>query len=392
MFAERMYAFIDECGNTSLELDKRGTSSHFILAVIVVPECKKLQLEQEIETFRKRYFQTGEIKSKNISAVENHKRRKKLLEELHAIEFSYYGFIVDKSLIWKTSGLSEKKSFIKYLHDKLYHDLSMAFPKLSICADEHGSSEFMKEFSSYIEKKYPQDIISMIEGNDFEFQFVDSTKNVLVQLADLLAGTLSFGYEQSKKNSEYNAFYELIKDKEIGRKEWPISYEQLEYELDERNVSEYDEIIAKTSIRLANDYLNRNCADKDIEIKERIVTIEYLLQQLDISYGERYISSSELISNLREKSGIVRSNRYFKTKIIAKLRDSGLIISSSSKGYKIPLNKNDMYRFVNRTNTTIIPMFGRLSKARNRIKLATEGEFDILDKDEYNKLREFLDK
>lgn len=387
-----MYAFIDECGNTSLELDKSGTTSHFILAVVVVPESKKLLLEERVEDFRKRFFQTGEIKSKNINKDDNHKRRKKLLKELQAVEFSYYGFIVDKSIIWKTSGLRIKKSFIKYLHDKLYHDLSLAFPTLSIYADEHGSSDFMSEFSTYIEDKHPRNMISMIEGDDFEFQFVDSKENVLIQLADLLAGTLSFGYEENKKTTEYKDFYDLIKDKEIGSKEWPTKYERLEYELDENNVSEYDEIIAKTSIRSANDYLTRYRADNDIDKREKVVTIEYLLRQLDINYGERYISSGELITNLKVKLGIVRSNRYFKTKIIAKLRDNGLLISSSSKGYKIPLNKSDMYRFVNRTNTIIVPMFERLAKARERIKLATEGQFDILDKDEYDKLKDFLDK
>ncbi len=386
-----MYAFIDECGNTSLELSKHGTTSHFILAVVIVPESKRQMLEQNIEAFRKKHFQTGEIKSKNIKTDDNHKRRKKLLAELRDIGFSFYTFIIDKSMIWETSGLRYKKSFLKYLHDKLYYELSMAYSKLSIYADEHGSSDFMRGFKAYIEKKHPYTLLSMIEGGDFYFQFIKSEDSVLVQLADLLAGTISFGYEKGKITSEYMTFYGYLKSKEIGKKEWPTRYERLEYEM-VNNVSECDQIIAQTSIRLANDYLNRNRNDTDIETREKVITIEYLLRQLDINHGERYTSSKDLIRNTYEKLSIVRSNRYFKTKIIANLRDSGVLISSSSKGYKIPLNKNDMYRFVNRTNTIILPMFERLSKARDKIKLATEGQFDILDQDEYKKLKDFLDK
>ena len=392
MSDERMYAFIDECGNTSLSLDKEATSSHFILAVIIVSESKKQMLEQNLEAFRKKHFQTGEIKSKNIKADKNHRRRKMLLEELKDIDFSYYTFIIDKSMIWETSGLRHKKSFLKYLNDKLYYELSLAYPKLSIIADEHGSSDFMREFSDYIENKYPNTLLSLAEGQDFNFVFVNSKDSVLVQLADLIAGTISFGYEKGKITTEYETFYEYIKSKEIGTKEWPTRYERLEYELDENNVSEYDEIIAKTSIRIANDYLARNRTDIDIETREKVVTIEYLLRQLDISYGERYTSSKELIRYINEKFSVGLSNRYFKTKIIAKLRDNGILLSSSTKGYKIPLNKNDMYEFVNRTNTVILPMFERLSKARDRIRLATEGKVDILDREEYNKLKDFLDK
>jgi len=387
-----MYAFIDECGNTSLAIDKDGTSSHYILAVIIVPESKKQTLEQELETFRETYFQTGEIKSKNIKTEGNHKRRKKLLKELADIDFTFYSFVVDKSWIWETSGLRNKKVFLKYLHDKIYYELSMAYPSLSIYADEHGTSEFMKEFCTYVDKKHPRTILSMIDGQNFEFQFINSKNSVIVQLADLIAGTLSFGYEKDKLISEYDLFYDLIKDKAIGSKEWPTKYERLEFELDENNVAEYDEIIAKTSIRIANDYLINNRAKDDIEVREKVVIIEYMLRQLDINYGERYISSGELIEHIKEKLEIVRSNRYFKTRIIAKLRDDGILISSSNQGYKIPLNKNDMYRFVSKTNTTIVPMFERLSKARERIKLATVGKVDILDVNEFSKLKAFLDK
>lgn len=392
MSSDKICAFIDESGNTSLNFDSAGTSSHYILAAVIVSENDKLKLEQEVENFRKKHFQTGEIKSSGIKAANNHKRRIKLLKELGEIEFTYYIFIINKKMIWETSGLRNKKSFLKYLTGKLYTELNISYPKLSIYADEHGSSDFMKEFRIYVDKNHPRTLFSDSEGLSFDFQFRNSKDCILIQLADLIVGTISFGYEENKNTPEYDIFFNNIREKEIGRKEWPIKYEKLECELDKNNVDEYDEIIAKTSIRIATDYLNKNRSNYDIESREKVITIEYLLRQLDINYGKLYTTSSVLIEYINERLDISRENRYFKSEIIAKLRDEGILLSSSNKGYKIPLSKNDIYKFVSRTNTVISPMLSRLDKARRRIKLATQGKFDILDKEEYAKLREFLDK
>lgn len=388
---EKIYAYIDESGNTNIDFNNVGASTHYILVAIIVTEKQISKLEKSVEEFRKKHFQTGEIKSSNIKANNDHRRRKRLLEELGKISFQYFAFVVDKSLIIQTSGLKYKKSFLKYLNDKLYYELNMAYPNLSIIADKHGSEEFMIEFSKYIIEKHSSTLIDLIEGTGFSFDFVDSRESVIVQLADLIAGTLSFGYEKSKFTNEFDDFYNYIKKKEIGKKEWPEKYEDLEHVLNSENVSEYDDIIAQTSIRVATEYILNCMQSTELEEKERLIVVEYLLRQLEFNNGEKYSSSYEMIQHLKNRLNFDRSHRYFRTKIIAKIRDSGVLIASSNKGYKIPLCKKDIYSFVSRTNSNIIPMFERLNKARQRIMLATRGEFDILGEKEYQRLKDFLD-
>ncbi len=82
---------------------------------------------------------------------------------------------------------------------------------------------------------------------------------------------------------------------------------------------------------------------------------------------------------------------YFKTKIIAKLRDAGILIASSSKGYKIPESEEELIKFVNHTNSMIQPMLARVKKARQRVLSATNGELDILDKEAFESLRKMID-
>lgn len=73
----------------------------------------------------------------------------------------------------------------------------------------------------------------------------------------------------------------------------------------------------------------------------------------------------------------------FRAKIIAKLRDSGVIISSSPDGYKIPSSEKELNDFINRGITIILPMLSRLKKCNDIIKLGTSGNVDLFQKTEY---------
>ena len=59
-------AFIDEFGDSGLDFDKSGTSRYFIVSAIIIEENKLEDIEIEVEKIRSKYFQTGEIKSKNL--------------------------------------------------------------------------------------------------------------------------------------------------------------------------------------------------------------------------------------------------------------------------------------------------------------------------------------
>ena len=58
----------------------------------------------------------------------------------------------------------------------------------------------------------------------------------------------------------------------------------------------------------------------------------------------------------------------FRNKIIAKLRDNEVIISSSSSGYKIPSTEKELYDFVNHGKSIIMPMLHRLKICNDVIR------------------------
>jgi hypothetical protein len=79
------------------------------------------------------------------------------------------------------------------------------------------------------------------------------------------------------------------------------------------------------------------------------------------------------------------------SKVIAMLRNKGVIISSSTKGYKLPANEGDLYAFLKHNNSIIKPMIDRIKICRDSIKAATLNKLDILNKPEFEYLKKVLD-
>jgi len=75
-----------------------------------------------------------------------------------------------------------------------------------------------------------------------------------------------------------------------------------------------------------------------------------------------------------------RVNRdYLYRRIVAPLRDAGVLIASSAHGYKIPTCVEDIYTYVNQTSGIVSPMLGRIEKCRTLILKQTDGGLDILN-------------
>ena len=82
----------------------------------------------------------------------NDKQRARIIGQFLPINFRIVLLIADKQKFAENSPLTEyKKSFIKYLHQRLYDTLYHVYPKLSIIEDEVGTTEFQSSFKKYVQ-------------------------------------------------------------------------------------------------------------------------------------------------------------------------------------------------------------------------------------------------
>ena len=380
-----IYAYIDEFGAFGFKFDKPNTQTHFIITAIIVKEADIENLSVSVEEIRKKFFQTGEMKSTTIG--KDHRRRNNLLQELMPLPFKIFALVVDKRSIYENSGLRYKEPFYKFLNNYVHQELEVNFPQLCIAMDELGQNEFITSFSKYVQSRKKQ----LTLFDDVRFSMRNSNGNILIQVADIISGSLAYNYDiEKKQNADGNDYERLLKNKILGLKFFPKNYET--YKIEETPISkDYDWKIANICFRRAKDFLEKNKADIDDVEKCQVVVLEYLLFRFMNNDKRLYIPTKELINELTNRGFDKMSYQTFRNKIIAKLRDNDVVISSSQAGYKVPTTESELYDFVNHGKSIIQPMLSRLRRCNDIIKLGTNGEVDLFQRAEYENLRRLLE-
>lgn len=384
---ERVYAFTDEYGAFGWDIDNPSVSTHFIITAIIVKESELETYVQKAEAFRKKHFQTGEIKSSKIG--KDHHRRLKVLSDLEDIPFSFFSVCIDKKKCLENMsmrGLQYKKSFYKFMNNIVHKELRRSFNKITIVADEIGSNEYMQSFCQYVSNR--QDMPDLF--GDAKFSFESSKSDVRIQVADLISGTLAYVYDRHKKSTGSPDYLNILKSKTIRIEMYPKTYDS--YVLENSAIAEdYDEDIAKLCFAQAVRFVEHNADDSDPEIKAQVIILQYLLFRFMNNDTRGYIYTQELKAQLNTTELRGLSDTAFRMRIIGKLRDKGVVIASSQKGYKIPSRQSELYDFINHDAKIVIPMLARLKKCRDLIKLGTANSLDLLAHPEYGQLQAYFD-
>ncbi|WP_157976801.1 DUF3800 domain-containing protein [Parahaliea mediterranea] len=378
-------AYMDETGNPDLDTSKGGASSHFLIAAVIVDEHQNTAFVEAAEALQKKHFQGSEIKSSNVRAKGGHSRRIKILRDVLELNFKFYALAIDKDRINKDSGLQFKKSFIKYLNGKVYGSLFQHYADINVIADETGSPEFSQSLKTYVEKNHIPDLF--VESR---FELVPSKNYVGVQIADFIAGSLAQMYEGKANAALKEICLEMISTHSVGVDEWPIRFSR-RFNSD-TTTEGMDRAIKDYAFNQAQIYLERNRNNHDDEVKWQICVLEFLLFQSHWNDALDYVPTHALKSHLRESGYEGISDHILRSSIIAKLRDSDVLIASSNKGYKIPVQFSDMYDFAVRVDSQVVPQLQRLRKARKNLLMATSNELDILKGPNFVNLVAFLDR
>jgi hypothetical protein len=371
------YAFVNEFGHYGFDFEQPETSTHFIIVSILVKGSDKEILEREVERIKLKHLHKSEV---------DDYLRMEILQDIKELPFKVYAYVIDKRKIREDSGVTYEKTFIKFFNRKIFDDLNRTFDTLDLVADKQESKEFMREFVAYVKQRCIPDLF-----NYSTFGFNNSQSEILLELAEFIAGTIAKGYDGKHHSKQYPSFYKLLKNKIITINLWPHDYKHYLYDYHfEKTDSETDQIIIKQAVNLAYQYIEEHRKSEEEDERVRIDLLKFLLFNLKENPDE-YVYTEEILDNLNAIRVNKIKQHYFRSNIVSKLRDQGLLIASSNKGYKLPVCLNDLYDFVNLSSLTIHPMIQRVAKARDQILLATNREIDILEKSEYDYLKRMIE-
>jgi len=208
--------YIDEYGDKSIHFEKSGVSIYFIVTAIIIDKADLEKIEQAVKELTAKYTQAPEIKSSS-KAFQDINKRIQFLTDLAQLDFKIYSVIVDKRKIFENSGLRFRESFFKYVNNLLDSDLYRYFPYLEIVSDEHGSAKFMNGFIEYVKTQHKQ--FELFRKP--EFRFGDSKREVLIQLADFISGSLARCYDPEKRIENPNLILDIIEKNILHLREWP---------------------------------------------------------------------------------------------------------------------------------------------------------------------------
>lgn len=379
----RYAAYIDESGNHDLATEKSGASDYFLILAVIVRQDDVVALETSVDKIRADFFGTGEIKSSNVKD----ERRIKIINELRPLNFKFYAVAVEKSKVNKDSGLTHKKSFIKFTNGLLYKALFQNLIDLKVYADGHGDRKFIESFEKYIEDNHIPDLFTQKSS----VEIVDSKDQVLVQLADFLVGTAAKLYEGKATADFEGKFLTFLREKQIRIDEWPPRFE-VHHPVGAASdaMDAMDATVCSISLVAAVQFLADRSSDLDIETRIQHATLSYLLFRARFPIDDDFISAQEIVDHLRVYGFLDVSKYYLRSNVISKLRDSNVLIASSTKGYKIPTSYYDLVVFAELVDGIVSPLLSRLQRANGIFNLGSAGEVNVLNEARFNNIRLML--
>lgn len=380
MTKSQVYAYVDESGGSALDTTKSGESNLYICVAVVVGHLELEICQSGMATLSQRLNGGAEIASKSIGR--SHARRKQFLEGVSELPFHYYALVINKDRLPKGSGFRFKRSFYKFINRMLYQKLASGNRCLHVTADEYGGRDFMDSFQAYIEGMGLPDLYS-----DFQHEFANSTENRMVQLADLVAGSLSYCFDEERKGDHSTGFRRILRGKEAGIQSWPLDYTSgptmLPATMPELDVALWDALCDR-----AQRFIDEHEESLDLDRKMQAATLKRLLfARIYEEPEDRSVYSATLIEALRDQGFESLSDQAFKLRVIGKIRDQRIILTGSNEGYCLALDARDISIYLQHDKNIIEPMLSRLVLARNTVKEITGNRYDILANGVENLLR-----
>ena len=204
-----MLVFVDESGDTGLQLAK-GSSDLFAVVLVVFEENDEAQAaDDRITLLRRELRKPADFEfhfKENSDAV-----RRAFLEAVVPYNFFYFGFVINKAKLSHRS-FPTADAFYRYVCGLVFESAKPYLDEAIVKIDASGGRKFQRQLAGYLKTK-----INSREANPQRIRriaAVDSRRNNLLQLADMVCGAMARSLREDKTNA--GEFRKLIKHREIS--------------------------------------------------------------------------------------------------------------------------------------------------------------------------------
>lgn len=190
---EKYFIYIDDSGDPGLTSE--GSSSFIIASVVLVSKEARDSLAQAIDEYKKGL---GWKEHEELKFHKTHKDAIRLaIKTANKYDYSAYAIVINKSKLNIHSLSSvEKNSIFLYTIKELL--IKLKLPDSDIIIDGIRGPKYTKKARTYLRKELKDNGIKT-----GKISFEDSRNNPLVQLADLVAGSVARSLTNKADAKEY---------------------------------------------------------------------------------------------------------------------------------------------------------------------------------------------
>lgn len=201
-----MLVFIDESGDPGFKITK-GSSRHFVIALILFRE--DLDAEEtalKIKKLKRRLGKSDTFEFKFNKC--NRKLRENFLIEIKDCGFSTRAIVFDKKSIYSNHLRLNKESFYGFSLRQVLEHNNNTIVNAKVRIDGRGERVFKKELSTYLRRSLNTKTKKVMSN----LRFRDSKSDVLIQLADMIAGSIRRYFDKS--TTDWELYRKIISKKE----------------------------------------------------------------------------------------------------------------------------------------------------------------------------------
>jgi hypothetical protein len=196
-----MLVFIDDSGDPGFKLDK-GSSKYFVICCVIFTD----NLEAEKTSLRikelRRKFKKSDLYEFKFNKT-NKKFRNAFFNTVKFFKFKIRAIVVNKENIYSQRLKTHKEEFYNYIIMQVIKHSKGKIKKAKLKFDKRGEIGIRNQLRVYLSHRLDnknQHIFS-------DLKFVDSRQNTLIQLADMVAGSIYAKYMGKDKS-----FLKLLKN------------------------------------------------------------------------------------------------------------------------------------------------------------------------------------
>ena len=145
------------------------------------------------------------------------------------------------------------------------------------------------------------------------------------------------------------------------------------------------------SLRAAAQFLSDFSEAEDLETRMQHAFLSYRLFRAQFPGEEEFMSTQELIDHLISLGFEDIDKHYLRSNVVSRLRDRGVLIASSARGYKIPTSYSDVIGFAELVDGIVSPLLHRLRRANDMLSLGSAGAINFLGDERFRKLRQIIE-